>query len=141
MNSYLYYQISSIKLATSIEEIKEVARTKNLITKDKLPRNIVGFFELRGKRICIFDLPAFLDIKPDSDFEIILITTNEHYVGFKVGKISGIISTDDIKPYPEIVGKKEYLKGVILHNKEILQVLSLAKILSGPRLKAIQKYL
>lgn len=141
MNFYLYYQISSVKFATPIEEIKEVARTKNLITEEKLPKNIAGLFELRGKRICIFDLPAFLEIHPDSDFEIIIVTTNEHYVGFKVGKIFGIVSASDIKPYPEIAGKKEYLKGVILHNKELLQVLSLTKILSGPRLKAIQKYL
>ncbi|MGQ9465473.1 MAG: chemotaxis protein CheW [bacterium] len=141
MKPYLSYQIGLIKFATPIEEIKEVARAKNISVEDKLPRNIAGFFELRGKKICIFDLASFLDIKADEGFEIIITEAKQHYVGFKVEKILGIVSADEVVPYPEVVQAKDYLMGIITYDKELLQVISFYKILSGPRLKAIQKYL
>lgn len=141
MNYFLYYQIGSIKFATAIEEIKEIARAKDFIAQEKLPKNITGFFNLRGKRICIFDLPAFLEIEADKDFEIIVVAINQNNIGFKVEKIFGIVSAEQIIPYPNIVQTKDYLKGVIKQDKDILQILSFKRILSGQRLKAIQKYL
>ncbi|MGB9721592.1 MAG: chemotaxis protein CheW [bacterium] len=141
MNYFLYYQIGKIRFATGIEEIKEIARVKHLITDNELPKNIAGFIDLRGSRICIFDLPSFLDIQVNGNFEIIITQKDEKYIGFKVEKISGIVNADKIFPYPHIVKTKEYLKGIVKHDKEILQILSFQKILSGTRLKAIQKFL
>ncbi|MEO0095585.1 MAG: chemotaxis protein CheW [candidate division WOR-3 bacterium] len=141
MNHYLYYQIGKIKMATSVSEIKEVVRSKNLSTNTRLPKNVAGFFELRGRRICLFDLPSFLDIETSGNYEIIVAEINKFSIGFKVEKVYGIVSTEELLPYPELVTKKDYLIGVIKKKDEILQVLSFVKILSGPRLKAIQKYL
>ncbi len=128
-------------MATSVSEIKEVVRSKNLSTNTRLPKNVAGFFELRGRRICLFDLPSFLDIETSGNYEIIVAEINKFSIGFKVEKVYGIVSTEELLPYPELVTKKDYLIGVIKKKDEILQVLSFVKILSGPRLKAIQKYL
>ncbi|MEO0185054.1 MAG: chemotaxis protein CheW [candidate division WOR-3 bacterium] len=141
MNYFLYYQIGKIKFATGIEEIKEIVRVRNLIKDTGLPKNIAGFIDLRGSRICIFDLPAFLEIQINSNFEIIITELNQKYVGFKVQKIFGIVNAEQVIPYPHIVKAKDYLKGVVKQDNEILQILSFHTILSGPRLKAIQKFL
>lgn len=141
MKSYLSYQIGLIKFATPVEEIKEVTRAKNVLIEDKMPRNIIGFFELRGKKICIFNLASFLNLKAVKGFDIIIIELKQHYIGFEVEKIFGIVNADEVMPYPEIVQAKDYLMGVIPHDKELIQVISFYKILSGQRLKTIQKYL
>ncbi len=141
MNYFLCYQIGRAKFATAIEEVKEIARTKNLITARELPKNITGFFDLRGRRICVFNLPLFLEIETDNDFEIILSEMHHEIFGFKVEKILNIVSTEAIFPYPEFAQARDYLKGIIKQDGQILQVISFFKILSGARLKAIQKYL
>jgi len=141
VNYYLYYQIGKVKMATDINEIKEIIRPKNIVFEEKLPKNLAGSCEFRGKRLWIFDLPVFLGIKQGKDFEVIISGINETLIGFKVEKVYGIVSTDEIYPYPEIAETKEYLMGIIKNEEEIIQVLSLVKILSGTRLKSIQKYL
>lgn len=141
MNYYLYYQIGKIKMATDISEIKEIIRPKKIVFEEKLPKNLAGFCELRGKRLCIFDLPVFLSIEQENYFEVIITEIDKILVGFKVGKVYGIVATDEITPYPKITETKDYLMGIIKKEEEIIQVLSFKKILSGTRLKAIQKYL
>ncbi len=141
MNYYIHYRIGTIKFASPIDEVKEITRTKKLTTAESLPKNIVGFFELRGKRICLFNLPSFLGIETGAEFEVILTETNDTSVGFRVEKVYGIVYAEKTIPYPHIVPKKDFLTGVIKHESEILQVLSFTRILSGTRLKAIQKIL
>ncbi len=141
MKYYLYYQIGKIKIATEIAEIKEIIRPKNINFEEKLPKNIFGFCEFRGKRLYIFDLASFLDVQPGKDFEVIISEINKTMIGFKVEKVYGIVSADEIHPYPEITGAKDFLIGIIIKEEEIIQLLSLTRIMSGARLKAIQKYL
>uniref|UniRef100_A0A7V0Z6Y6 CheW-like domain-containing protein n=1 Tax=candidate division WOR-3 bacterium TaxID=2052148 RepID=A0A7V0Z6Y6_UNCW3 len=128
-------------MATDINEIKEIIRPKNIVFEGKIPKNLAGFCEFRGKRLWVFDLAVFLGIEQGKDFEIIIAEINETLIGFKVGKVYGIVSTDEIFPYPGIVETKDYLMGIIKSDQEIIQVLSFVKIISGARLKAIQKYL
>lgn len=141
MNYFLFYKIGDIKIATEINETKEVIRPRQIIYDEKLPKNLAGFFELRGKKLWIYDLPGFLDIESGKDFEVIVTEINRILIGFKVEKVYGIVSAERIIPYPEIVGAKDYLTGVIKTKEGILQVLSFTKLLAGPRLKAIKKYL
>lgn len=141
MNYYLYYQIGKIKMATDISEVKEILRPKKINFEEKLPKNLAGFCEFRGKRLYIFDLPIFLDIEQGKEFEVIISEINNALIGFKVEKVYGIVTTDEIFPYPEITQAKDYLIGIIKKDEEIIQLLSFSKIISGSRLKAIQKYL
>jgi chemotaxis signal transduction protein len=141
MNFYLHYQIGRVGFATLIDEIKEIARTKTIFTESNLPKNVTGFFELRKRRVCLFDLPNFLGIETSKNFEIIVTEINNGWVGFKVEKVYGVIASGEVLPYPLLIQKKDYLNGLLINGKEILQILSLRKILSGVRFKAIQKYL
>ncbi|MCX7995123.1 MAG: chemotaxis protein CheW [candidate division WOR-3 bacterium] len=141
MNYYLYYQIGKITIATSISEIKEVIRPKTITADEKLPKNILGWCLLRGEKLLIFDLPQFLGIKSNQNFEVIVSEINKILIGFKTEKIHGIFSSDRIIPYPDIVKPGEYMVGIIKKNGEILQVLSFKKILSGVRLRSLSRYL
>lgn len=141
MNYFLKYRIGNIHFATSIDEIKEIARPKEILTNSNLPKNISGFFILRGERVLLFDLPNFLGIESGDRYEVLIAEILKKFVGFKVNEVLGIVTTEKIIPFPEIVQPKEYLKGIIKQDKEFLQIISLTKIISGARLGAIKKYL
>lgn len=141
MNYYLKYTVGNIKFATGIEEIKEIVRPDEVTKEKNLSRNLVGYFNLREKKVLLYDLPNFLGVNADKKFEVIIAEISQRYIGFKVNKVFGIISVLDLIPFPELVKPKDYLKGVIKHDDELLQVLSFFKLLSGTRLAAIKKYL
>ncbi|MEO0136589.1 MAG: chemotaxis protein CheW [candidate division WOR-3 bacterium] len=141
MNYYLGYQIGAIKFATEIHEIKEIIRPKTIIADGKFPKNIAGFCILRNKKIFIFDLPTFLAIKIARPYEVIVTEVDGLTIGFWAEKIYGILTATQLLPYPEIVGIRDYLLGIIKRDGELFQVLSFARILSGTRLRTIRKYL
>lgn len=141
MNYYLKFTVSSICFAAPIEEIKEIARPKTISQKSKITKNFIGFFELRKKRVPLYDLPKLLKIEPSDKFEVIISEINQKHLGFKVDKVLGIITTKDLTPFPDLVEPEDYFKGVIKEGDNLVQVLSFTKLISGSRLRAIKKYL
>uniref|UniRef100_A0A7C4TAU7 CheW-like domain-containing protein n=1 Tax=candidate division WOR-3 bacterium TaxID=2052148 RepID=A0A7C4TAU7_UNCW3 len=141
MTYFLKFTIGKIKFATSIEEIKEITRPKEILQAKDLPPNFAGFFELRGEKIVLFDLPSFLGINSDESFEVIVSEIQKRPIGFKVNKVLGIVACSEIFPLPEIVRAKGYLKGIIKQNNELLQVISLSKLISGSRLNSLKKFI
>ena len=138
MNYYLKYAISNITFATPIEEVKEVARPKN-ISKRKREKNLLGFIDLRKKKVPLYDLPKLLDIQAEEKFEAIISQIDKKYIGFKVNKVLGIITAEDLLPFPELVKPKSYFQGIIKDDDSFVQVLSFNKIVSGFKLKTRKK--
>jgi len=138
---YLKFNINDIIFAVPINEISEVARPKKIIKKGKLARHFTGFIDLRKKNIPVFDLHDFFGLKESEKFEIIISQISKTNIAIKVDEVSGIITAEKIHNYPGFVKPESYLKGIITQNKDVIQVLSLMKLISGQRLKAIKKYL
>jgi len=146
MNYYLKFAISDINFAAPIEEIKEIARPKSILKqekKDKGAKNLIGFFHLRKEKLLLYDLPSFLEIRRNKNnkFEVIVSEIHNSRVGFKVDKVFGIITADDLISVPELARPKDYFRGVIREGESVVQVLSLTKLMSGSRLKSLKKYL
>ncbi len=146
MNYYLKFAISDISFAAPIEEIKEIARPKSILKQEKKERgakNLIGFFHLRKEKLALYDLPNFLEIKQknNSEFEVIISEIHNSRVGFKVDKVFGIITADDLVSFPEIARPRDYFKGVIKEGESVVQVLSFTKLMSGSRFKSLKKYL
>ncbi|MEO0142890.1 MAG: chemotaxis protein CheW [candidate division WOR-3 bacterium] len=141
MNYFLEYLIGGIKFVTQIEEIKEITRPKDIIKSADMPRNITGFFELRGEKLPLFDLPGFLGLESKDKFEVIVSEISQVNIGFKVNKVNGIVISESIIPFPEIVRAKDYLKGVIKRDNELLQIISLNKLISKARLNSLKNLL
>jgi len=143
MNYYLKFAISDINFAAPIEEIKEIARPKSILKqekKDKGAKNLIGFFHLRKEKLLLYDLPSFLEIRRNKNnkFEVIVSEIHNSRVGFKVDKVFGIITADDLISVPELARPKDYFRGVIREGESVVQVLSLTKLMSGSRLKSLK---
>jgi chemotaxis signal transduction protein len=141
MNYYLKFTINDINFAAPIEEIIEIARPKIVLKQEKISKNIVGFFELRKKRLPIYDLPKFLELKTNDKFEVIVSEIKQKNIGFKVDKVFGIITAETITPFPDLISPKDYLPGLIKEEDDLVQVLLFRKVVTGSRLKAIKKYI
>jgi chemotaxis signal transduction protein len=138
MKYYLKYTISGVQLATPIEEVKEVARPKTVM-RGKRSKHLIGFINVRKKKIPFYDLPTLLGIEAGDTFEAIVSHMNKAVIGFKVNKVIGIITAEDLFPFPELVHAKNYFSGIIREDDSVIQVLSLKKLVSRFRLSSRKK--
>ncbi len=141
MNYYLKFEIGKAALATPIQEVKEIARPKTILQQKKIPKNVTGFFKLRGKTVPLFDLPHILNSGTTESFEVIVAEIDKTLVGFKVDMVSGILMASELMSVPTIARAKHFVEGIIQEGENIVQVLSLRKLISGARLRSIKKYL
>jgi chemotaxis signal transduction protein len=141
MNYYLKFAIERIKFGVPIDEVIEIARPKSVRRLDKVKKDIAGVFELRKNTCVLYDLAAFLEIGSAQSFEVIVSRINAHSIGFKVDKVLGIVPSATLTPFPEIFGAGRYFEGVIKEDEDLVQVLSLKRIISGTRLRRIKTYI
>ncbi|HEX7319061.1 MAG TPA: chemotaxis protein CheW [bacterium] len=141
MKYLLKYTVGGIGLATPIDEVKEIVRPKAIEKQETGAKYIMGYFNLRDEKVYLYDLPAFLGISADSVFEVIIANIEGSSIGFKVTRVHGIINTEQLMPFPEIVRVKDYFRGVVRDNGSFLQVLSFKKLMTGSRLTSIRKLL
>lgn len=140
MKYYLKFIINDINFAAPIGEVKEVARPKSIMRPDKKSKNLVGLFELRREKLPLYDLPRFLDLQSHDPFEVIVSPVQRKLIGFKVDEVYGIVTSQELTPFPELAYTKKYFEGVIKEGDSFIQVLSLKKIVSGPRWRSVAKY-
>ena len=141
MKYLLKYTVGGIGLATPIDEVKEIVRPKAIEMQETGAKYVMGYFNLRDEKVYLYDLPAFLGISADSIFEVIIANIEDKIIGFKVTRVHGIINTEQLMPFPEIVRVKDYFRGVVRDDGSFLQVLSFKKLMTGPRLTSIRKLL
>jgi len=137
---YLKFLINNITFAAAIDEVKEVARPRSIMRPAKKGKNLVGLFELRREKLPLYDLPGFLDLQAHDQFEVIISPVQKRLVGFKVDEVYGIVTSQELTPFPELAYPKKYFLGVIKEGNGFIQVLSLKKIVSGPRWRSVTKY-
>lgn len=133
MEYYLKFTVGNICFAAPIDEVTEIVRPRDVETANKGAKNLMGYFNLRGIRVPIFDLPVFLEIGQTGSFEIVVSMIDRVAVGFKVNRVFGIVSVESQLPFPDIVKAKDFMPGVIPDQDSFLQILSFRKILSGSR--------
>ncbi len=141
MNYYLKFAIGNVLFAVPIDEVKEIARPKSVEKNEKMLKDIFGSFVSRKRKIILYDLPQFLKIEPINKFEVIVSEMNERQLGFKVDKVFGVIAVEKLEPIPDLAKPKNYLRGVIREGEDLVQVLSLTRLLSGIRFTNLKKYL
>jgi len=141
VNHYVKFVIDNVAFAVPIEEVKEIARPKAVQKKEKISKNIYGFFVFRKRMIVLYDLPEFLKMESKSRFEVVISEVNKRHIGFKVDKVCGVIAAETLSPFPELVMAKNYLRGVIKEDERLIQVLSLKRLLSATRVMNVEKYL
>jgi chemotaxis signal transduction protein len=139
MEYYLKYAVGEVDFATPIDEVGEIVRPREVIAVDKPAKNVLGTFDLRGEKIPLYNLPAFLDIAGTGPFEVIISRIGDVFIGFKVQRVFGIVAADELLPFPDIVKAKDFLLGVIPDQGTFLQVISFAKLISGPRRQIFKK--
>jgi chemotaxis signal transduction protein len=142
MQYYLSFLINDVSLAVSIEEVREIARPKSMLIKQKTStKNLIGSFTLRGVRIPLYDLPGHLALKGSDKNEVIIIHYKEVMIGILVDRVLGIVAAHEIISYPDCIPRQPFLVGIVPRTDPLLQVISLAKLFSRQRITKIQKFM
>ncbi len=141
MSYFVKFTVGSMTLATPLQEVKEIARPTTVMKKERASRNLAGCFKLRGKSVPLFDLPRLFESSTTERFEVIVSEISTVLIGFKVDTVSGVLSAEVVKPVPALASTARFMQGVIQEGENIVQVLSLKKLVSGPRLRSIKRYM
>lgn len=141
MNYYLRFTLDAMDFAVPIEEVREIARPKSIIKQNGVSKNVLGVFELRSEKVPLFNLPALLKVTARKKFEVIVSECGKIPVGFVVDKVLGVLSIKDLADYPTLCEVDSFFSGIIIHGDDLIQVLSLAKIISGKHLRSLKKAL
>lgn len=140
MNYFVKFVIGNVALAAPLQEVNEIVRPKTVTKKERASRNLAGFFKLRGKNVPLYDLPRLFNNTGSERFEVIVSEVNKLLIGFKVDTVSGILTAEAVNPVPALASTARFMQGIIQEGENIVQVLSLKKLISGSRLRSIKKY-
>jgi chemotaxis signal transduction protein len=142
MKYFLSFVIEDISFGTPIEEIREIARPKSVFLRNKTGvKHLIGYFSLRGSPVPLFDLPGHLALRHKDKNEVIIINYSGTTVGILVDRVLGIVATREVFPYSEIIPRHASLVGVVPRDGSLLQVISLVKLFTRPRIKKIEKFI
>lgn len=138
MELYLIkFQVGGVDFGVAIDEVQEVV---SYVEGRSLPRSfpyVKGVFELRNRLILLVDLRRRFgagSTKPTRNTHIIVVRLTGGLTGILVESISSFkrVSTEHIIPSIPLAGfRKDLLKGIYLHEDEVMILPDFNKILSS----------
>jgi purine-binding chemotaxis protein CheW len=129
---FMIFCLSGKNYAVRASDIIEITQIPSMIFPEKLPENIVGLVNLRGKIINIVDIRNFLgfDIpKYTVDHQILIVNIKNETLGIVVDSVNDVIlfNFDKLEKLP-YESSKNYLSGVFNKDDKLIAFLSLESI-------------
>jgi purine-binding chemotaxis protein CheW len=134
----LVFRVANEELGLDISCVREVLRPPEIYPLFKTPDFIEGVINLRGHIVGIIDLRKRLHAKKIEDEpnkRIIICRIDKSIFGLTVNGLKEIIalSTEDIKPIPEVVSMQmeaDVLSGIAKVGERIIPILDLGHIIT-----------
>lgn len=129
---HMTFSLSERNYAILADEIVEIVQLPSLSYLEKMPENIVGLMNLRGKIISVIDIRKFLGIeieKYTAENQILIVNLNDTLVGVIVDSVNDVIPFDENTleklPYKT---SHDYIKGVYNHENTLIASLNLESV-------------
>lgn len=141
MSSLVVFALGEERYGVPIEKVREILPTMRVTSVPGTPPYFEGFLNVRGELISLINLRKFVGMEPLEDLSmariLILSSTEGVTQGVLVDEVSNIIEIpwQELQPMEE--GRdnrgipKEFLKGLLLHDSEVVVVLDVDSLLSG----------
>jgi purine-binding chemotaxis protein CheW len=132
----IVFQLVDKEYALPVHQVSSIEKMEHITRVPKTPEFVKGVLNLRGVVTPIIDLRSrfgLADSESTESTRIIIVGLDDKEVGLIVDAANDVLDvpTNAIEPTPEVVGviEAEYIGGVIKHEKRLLILLHLDKIL------------
>jgi purine-binding chemotaxis protein CheW len=143
---YVRFLMDDILLAIPLSSVLEVGRRPVITALPNLPEWILGVSNIRGEVISVINLSTFFE-RPsrgtNKEEHLIIVHNQELKVGVMVDRIVGILHLDRVdssvqpSPYKENGGLADFISGVAVAGKEVVNILDTGRLLLSPRMTSL----
>lgn len=142
---YLCFSLGDEKFAMPLLQVKEVIANSPTTSVPQSPPYFKGFLNLRGQVISVIDLRSKLKVgKPDilPETTIVILDLEELSIGVMVDSVNSVSSFEPSvisePPIHDTATKNEYIIGVARHEKDLILLVDLKKVLSVDEVRALK---
>lgn len=134
----IVFQLGAEDFAIPIGSVREIIRNSPITPVPGAEESFKGIINVRGEIAAAVDLRVRFGLPPREDMEpkrIVITAQGKNLFGLVVDEVAEVlrVSTDEIKPPPEIAMKAERscVTGVILREGRLIVLLDLARLLEN----------
>lgn len=134
----IVFQLGKEDFAIPIGSVREIIRNAPITPVPGADESFKGIINVRGEIAAAVDLRVRFGLPPRTDLEpkrIVITAQGKNLFGLVVDEVAEVlrVSTDEIKPPPEVAMKVERscVTGVVLREGRLIILLDLVKILEG----------
>ncbi|MFA6988511.1 MAG: chemotaxis protein CheW [Candidatus Gastranaerophilaceae bacterium] len=129
---FMTFCLSGKNYAVKASDIIEITQIPSMIFPEKLPRNVVGLVNLRGKIIKIVDIRGFLGFENSKytvDHQILIVNIKNETIGIIADTVNDVIlfNPENIEKLP-YENAKSHLDGVFDSKDKLIAFLNLGSI-------------
>lgn len=142
----IVFNLGDEEYGASIEQVREIIRTRVITPIPNSPDFIDGLTNVRGEIAVVIDLKNrfFLPTKKEiKEKHIIMTEQDKNLFGLKVDEVTEVLRIPEIeiKTAPELVTKvdTDYMRGVLTIENRLIIVLDLKKVLSEEELTKLSE--
>jgi purine-binding chemotaxis protein CheW len=141
----LTFSLDSVFYGVNVHQVREVKNFEGVTPVPYAPSYVKGVTNLRGEVIPVIDLRkrfGMIEQKEHESAGIMIIVQDKHPIGVMVDSVMEVLTLpkDDIETNPDslIVDKSEAVLGVAKHDKDLIILLDLMKVVSKDAISDIK---
>ncbi len=141
----LTFSLDNVYYGVNVHQVREVKNFEGVTPVPYAPAYVKGVTNLRGEVLPVIDLRKRFGITEQKENEstgIMIIVQDKHPIGVMVDSVMEVLTLpkDDIETNPDslIVDKNESVLGVAKHDKDLIILLDLMKVVSRDAIKQIE---
>lgn len=141
----LTFSLDSVFYGVNVHQVREVKNFEGVTPVPYAPSYVKGVTNLRGEVIPVIDLRkrfGMIEQKEHESAGIMIIVQDKHPIGVMVDSVMEVLTLpkDDIETNPDslIVDRSEAVLGVAKHDKDLIILLDLMKVVSKDAISNIK---
>lgn len=141
----LTFSLDNVYYGVNVHQVREVKNFEGVTPVPYAPAYVKGVTNLRGEVLPVIDLRKRFGIteqKENDNTGIMIIVQDKHPIGVMVDSVMEVLTLpkEDIETNPDslIVDKNESVLGVAKHDKDLIILLDLMKVVSKDAINRIE---
>jgi purine-binding chemotaxis protein CheW len=127
--------------SVDLENVREFTNVEQVVPVPCCPSHIIGNMNLRGEILTLVDICQLLNLPPinlTKVLQLMVVEVEDFRVGLTIEKVCDTITVDteeiDLAPAANYSTNKEYFKGTLSYQENMVSILDIAKIIQNGNL-------
>jgi len=134
---WVTFRLDSELYGINVLQVQEVLRYTEIVPVPGAPDFVIGIINLRGNVVTVIDTRKCFGLAPhapDDATRIVIIESGKQVAGLLVDSVAEVVNiqASQVENAPEVgtTESAKYIEGIANHNKEILILVDVNKLLS-----------